>query len=186
MSEIQGVGEPMKVLSFEVDGEVYILGTPDYTIAEFDRTAEISQVFKIGLKPIDNEDPEFAQRVNEAFSFVLRSDPRVQTLTRMGDLLDRKILPELAVAVLVALKEFDNFIVMSFFKCNKEAADWHRTGKPFAFNSNGLSIADGDFSSFRALLKRSIPQPKDTYSSPKLAKMDMAAYKYLSTSESIH
>ena len=176
----------MKVLTFKVDGEVYILGTPDYNIAEFDNVGEIAQIFKTGLKLMSTDKSDLAMRINEAFSFVLKSDPRVQELNALSELVSRGLVPSTATAVLVALKEYNNFIVMSLFKTTDKAKEWHQMGDPFVLKSKLLDISNDSFKAFRNLLKKVTPKEKDSYISPRLAKLDVAPYKYIPASEEIH
>ena len=172
----------MKLLSFEVDQDVYILGTPDYMIAEFEDERDIESIFHIGSKC--GEDDDFSERVTEAFSIVLKSNPRVHEVESPEDLVTAKVLPSLAVAVLFTLAEFDSFIVMSMFRCNPNQQKWHNSG--MAFKSESVDVSDLEMSRFKAMLRRATPDMKGMYVSDRIGHMDLRAHQYLPISDLHH
>lgn len=155
----------MKVVSFCFEGQVYILGTPDGEIAEFEDDGGITLLFQLGMS--SRLKSGYADRVRDSFSFILNSDPRIHDIEDVMDLLETDVISHPTTMMMISSDEIPDAPVVSIFRADAEqSTTWHQSGLPFDYGKKIPKVSE----SFLNLIRKAAPS--ENYISPRMSDIE--------------
>ena len=171
----------MKVLSFNMNGLIYLLGDDSMQVSTFESIEECERLF-LTVQELEIDQAPLIKKTKEIFSAILGGDPKLHDIEDLEDLEDGDVVKSPTQAIAIADATDLSNVALSLFLCSGDKSkEWRDTGVKFDMGGTS-STQKESHGEFAAKVKKASPDAM--YLSPRL--LELEEWRFAKSSDSIH